>query len=80
SSWVTRSRQFYLHDNYAVTDTLVLGLGFKAVDFTTTGGGIGDAAERPVSDTLRAKSNFLPHVSLYWSPTERTDAFIDLVN
>ncbi|MGO4265109.1 MULTISPECIES: TonB-dependent receptor [unclassified Stenotrophomonas] len=80
SSWVTRSRQLYLHDNYAVTDTLVLGLGFKAVDFTTTGGGIGDSAERPVFGTLRAKSNFLPHVSLYWSPTERTDAFIDLVN
>ncbi|MDR6692597.1 TonB-dependent receptor [Stenotrophomonas sp. 1337] len=80
SSWVTRSRQLYLHDNYAVTDTLVLGLGFKALDFTTTGGGIGDSAERPVFGTLRAKSNFLPHVSLYWSPTERTDAFIDLVN
>ncbi|PTT40432.1 TonB-dependent receptor, partial [Stenotrophomonas sp. HMWF022] len=80
SSWVTRSRQFYLHDNYAVTDTLVLGLGFKAVDFGTTGGGIGDAPERPVSGTLRAKSNFLPHVSLYWSPTDRTDAFIDLAN
>ncbi|QKW58575.1 TonB-dependent receptor [Stenotrophomonas sp. NA06056] len=80
SSWVTRSRQFYLHDNYAVTDTLVLGMGFKAVDFSTTGGGIGDAPERPVYGTLRAKSSFLPHVSLYWSPTDRTDAFIDLAN
>ncbi|WMJ71443.1 TonB-dependent receptor [Stenotrophomonas sp. 24(2023)] len=80
SSWVTRSRQFYLHDDIALTDTLVLGAGFKAVDFTTTGGGISDAPDRPVYGTLRAKSNFLPHLSLFWSPTSKTDAFIDLAN
>ncbi|KAF1015196.1 MAG: hypothetical protein GAK31_02686 [Stenotrophomonas maltophilia] len=80
SRWVTRSRQFYLHDDVALTDTLVLGMGFKAVDFTTTGGGISDAPDRPVFGTLRAKSNFLPHVSLFWSPTAKTDAFIDLAN
>ncbi|WP_369039370.1 TonB-dependent receptor [Stenotrophomonas maltophilia] len=80
SSWVTRSRQFYLHDDIALADTLTLGVGFKAVDFSTRGGGIGDAPDRPVNGMLRARSNFLPHVSLFWSPTERTDAFIDLAN
>lgn len=80
SSWVTRSRQFYLHDDIALADTLTLGVGFKAVDFSTRGGGIGDAPDRPVNGMLRARSNFLPHVSLFWSPTEKTDAFIDLAN
>ncbi|MBR7513839.1 hypothetical protein KC219_27140, partial [Mycobacterium tuberculosis] len=63
-----------------LNDTLKLGVGFKAVDFRTSGGGLGDAKDRPVNGTLRAKSNFLPHVSLFWSPTESTDAFIDLAN
>ena len=63
-----------------LNDTLKLGVGFKAVDFRTRGGGLGDAKDRPVNGTLRAKSNFLPHVSLFWSPTESTDAFIDLAN
>lgn len=80
SSWVTRSRQFYLHDDIALADTLTLGVGFKAVDFSTRGGGIGDAPDRPVNGMLRARSNFLPHVSLFWSPSEKTDAFIDLAN
>lgn len=80
SSWVTRSRQFYLQDDIVLNDTLKLGVGFKAVDFRTGGGGLGDAEDRPVNGTLRAKSNFLPHVSLFWSPTESTDAFIDLAN
>ena len=80
SRWVTRSRQFYLHDDIALSDALVLGVGFKAVDFRTTGGGIGDAPDRPAFGTLRARSNFLPHLSLFWSPSERNDAFIDLAN
>jgi hypothetical protein len=80
SSWVTRSRQFYLQDDIVLNDTLKLGVGFKAVDFRTSGGGLGDAKDRPVNGTLRAKSNFPPHVSLFWSPTESTDAFIDLAN
>ncbi len=32
SSWVTRSRQFYLQDDIVLNDTLKLGVGFKAVD------------------------------------------------
>ncbi|AWH30852.1 TonB-dependent receptor [Stenotrophomonas sp. YAU14A_MKIMI4_1] len=80
SRWVTRSRQLYLHDDIALRDTLRLGVGFKAVDFRTEGGGLGDAPDRPVYGALRAKSNFLPHVSLFWSPSAATDAFIDLAS
>ena len=80
SRWVTRSQQFYLHDDIALSDTLKLGVGFKAVDFRTEGGGLGDAPDRPVYGALRAKDNFLPHVSLFWSPSASTDAFIDIAN
>ena len=80
SRWVTRSRQFYLQDDIVLNDTVKLGVGFKAVDFRTGGGGLGDADDHPVNGTLRAKRNFLPHVSLFWSPTASTDAFIDLAN
>lgn len=80
SRWVTRSQQFYLHDDIALSDTLKLGVGFKAVDFRTEGGGLGDAPDRPVYGVLRAKDNFLPHVSLFWSPSDSTDAFIDIAN
>jgi len=80
SRWVTRSQQFYLHDDIALSDTLKLGVGFKAVDFRTEGGGLGDAPDRPVYGALRAKDNFLPQVSLYWSPSDSTDAFIDIAN
>lgn len=76
SSWRIRSRQFYLHDNYAITDQLTLGMGFKAVDFDTTGGGIGP--DRAPYGTLRAKNNFLPHVSVFWGPSSQTDVFVDL--
>jgi len=80
SRWVTRSQQFYLHDDIALSDTLKLGVGFKAVDFRTEGGGLGDAVDRPVYGALRAKDNVLPHVSLFWSPSDATDAFIDVAN
>ncbi|MEL4891491.1 TonB-dependent receptor [Xanthomonas protegens] len=78
SQWTTRARQAYLHDDIALSDTLVLGVGAKAVDFRTSGGGVGDAPDRPASGTLRARSAFLPHLSLFWSPTAQTDGFIDL--
>ena len=76
SSWRIRSRQFYLHDDYAITEDLTLGMGFKAIDFDTTGGGIGP--DRAPYGSLRAKNDFLPHVSAFWSPTSQTDVFVDL--
>ncbi|MCI2244534.1 TonB-dependent receptor [Xanthomonas sp. PPL568] len=78
SQWTTRARQAYVHDDIALSDTLVLGVGAKAVDFRTSGGGVGDAPDRPASGTLRARRAFLPHLSLFWSPTAQTDGFIDL--
>lgn len=76
SNWVTRSRQFYLHDDYAITSQLTLGMGFKGVNFTTTGGGVGP--DQAPYGTLRVKNNFLPHVSLFWSPSTQTDVFVDI--
>ncbi|WP_343161866.1 TonB-dependent receptor [Luteibacter sp.] len=76
SRWRIRSRQFYLHDDYAINDELTLGMGFKGVNFSTTGGGVG--ADQAPYGTLRVKSNFLPHVSVFWSPTAQTDAFVDI--
>ena len=53
SSWVTRSRQFYLQDDIVLNDTLKLGVGFKAVDFRTRGGGLrpGSPNGRPASQS-----------------------------
>lgn len=76
SNWRIRSQQFYLHDDYAITDKLTLGVGFKGVDFSTTGGGIGP--DQAPFGTLRVKNNFLPHVSLFWSPSTQTDVFVDI--
>ena len=76
SRWHTRSRQFYLHDDFAVTDQLTLGMGFKSVDFATTGGGVGP--DQAPFGSLRVQEAFLPHVSLFWSPDTRTDVFVDL--
>jgi len=76
SSWRTRSRQFYLRDDYAITDQLTLGMGFKGIDFSTTGGGVGP--DQAPFGTLRVKNNFLPHVSLFWSPSAQTDVFVDI--
>jgi iron complex outermembrane receptor protein len=70
------NHQFYLHDDYTPTDALSLGAGFKAINFATTGGGIGpDLAPH---GTLDAKKGFLPHVSALWHPDRQTDVFADL--
>jgi hypothetical protein len=76
SRWQTRSQQFYVHDDYAMTDRLTLGLGFKGIDVSTTGGGIGP--DRAPSGTLRVHRNVLPHASVFWSPSDRSDVFLDV--
>jgi hypothetical protein len=62
SYWRIRSSQFHLHDDYAITDDITLGAGFKKIDFITTGGGTG-ADETPYG-SLRVKNVFLPHISV----------------
>jgi hypothetical protein len=76
SHWRIRSQQFYLHDDYAITKELTLGMGFKGVNFSTTGGGVGP--DQAPFGTLRVKNNFLPHVSAFWSPNSQTDVFVDI--
>lgn len=76
SRWRIRSRQFYLHDDYAISDQVTLGMGFKGIDFSTTGGGVGP--DQAPFGTLRVKNNFLPHVSVFWSPSTQTDVFVDI--
>jgi iron complex outermembrane recepter protein len=68
--------QLYLHDDYAMTDDLKLGAGFKAIEFDTTGGGIGP--DKAPYGTLDARNWFLPHLSAFWSPDRHTDVFADL--
>jgi iron complex outermembrane recepter protein len=69
-------RQFYLHDDYTPTDTLSVGAGFKAINFDTTGGGVGP--DLAPYGRLDAKNGFLPHVSAFWRPDRHTDVFADL--
>jgi iron complex outermembrane receptor protein len=76
SRFRTSNQQFYLHDDYSVTDELTFAAGFKAIDFRTTGGGVG--ADHAPYGTLEAKNWFLPHVSAFWRPDRQTDVFADL--
>ncbi len=76
SRFKTSNGQFYLHDDYSLTDRLTFGAGFKAIEFDTTGGGIGP--DPAPYGTLDAKNWFLPHVSATWRPTDGTDVFADL--
>lgn len=73
--WRTLSRQFYLHDDFAITDNLTLGAGFKGVYFATVGGGTGP--DQAPFGALHAHNDFLPHVSVLWKPNARTDLFLD---
>jgi len=76
SHWRTRSRQVYLHDDYAVSEELTLGLGFKGIEFSTVGGGVGP--DQAPYGSLSARNSFLPHVSAFWKPTSQTDVFLDI--
>jgi len=76
SRWQTNSQQIYLQDVYKPTDTLTIKAGFKAVDFSTSGGGIGP--DQAPNGTLTARDPFLPHVSIDWRPDARTSLYADL--
>lgn len=76
SRWETSSRQFYLQDVYKPTDTLTIKAGFKAVDFSTSGGGIGP--DPAPNGKLAARDPFLPHVSIDWRPNSQTSLYADM--
>ncbi|GAB6854320.1 TonB-dependent receptor [Asaia astilbis] len=75
STWNTQSRQIFLHDDWKITDSLTLGAGFKAVDFVSSGGGIGD--DQAPRGRLRSQAGFLPHLSALWRYNKHDDVFID---
>ncbi len=77
SAWKTSSRQIYLHDDWHLRPELTLGMGFKAVDFSTTGGGIGNDDVLAPYGKLRSRNGFLPHLSLLYRPTRQDDFFVD---
>ncbi len=76
SRWKTDSRQLYLQDLYKPTDTLTLEAGFKAVDFSTRGGGVGP--DQAPNGALDARDSFLPHLSIDWRPDPFTALYADL--
>lgn len=75
SRWHTSSRQIFLHDDWKLTPSLLLGLGFKAIDVHSSGGGVGD--DGAPRGNLRSQNGFLPHLSLLWTLSPRQDLFID---
>jgi iron complex outermembrane recepter protein len=76
SRWETNSKQVYLQDVYKPTDTLTIKAGFKAVDFSTSGGGIGP--DQAPNGTLSARDPFLPHGAIDWRPDSRTSLYADI--
>jgi iron complex outermembrane recepter protein len=76
SRWETDSQQFYLQDVYKPTDTLTIKAGFKAVDFTTSGGGVGP--DQAPNGTLSARDPFLPKASIDWRPDADTSLYADI--
>jgi iron complex outermembrane recepter protein len=78
SKWQTNARQFYLRDDYKVTEDLTLSAGFKAVNFSTVGGGVGPNSSGAPYGALSAKNDFLPHLSADWRPDPRTKLFVDM--
>lgn len=75
SRWTTFSRQVFLHDDWSLTPSLILGFGFKSIDIVSDGGGIGD--DGSPHGRLKSQNGFLPHLSFLWNVAPRSDIFID---
>lgn len=76
SRWRTDSLQAYVQDVFKPTDTLTIRAGFKAVDFVTSGGGIGD--DHAPNGRLRATDAFLPQLAIDWRPNARNALYLDV--
>ncbi|MEE9478656.1 MAG: TonB-dependent receptor, partial [Roseateles sp.] len=75
SQWNTSSTQFYVRDVIELSDEVSLDVGFKAVRFVTSGGGIG--TDRAPNGSLTVDDPFLPHLALEWRPSAGSLMFID---
>ncbi len=76
SRWRTHSLQAYVRDVFKPSETLTIDAGFKAVDFSTDGGGIGP--DRAPSGRLATTDLFLPRLSIDWRPNARTALYLDI--
>ncbi|MFX8297282.1 hypothetical protein ABTL30_19905, partial [Acinetobacter baumannii] len=62
-------------DVIELSDEVSLDVGFKAVRFVTSGGGIG--TDRAPNGSLTVDDPFLPHLALEWRPSAGSLMFID---
>ncbi|WP_171012561.1 MULTISPECIES: TonB-dependent receptor [unclassified Sphingomonas] len=76
SRWRTRSFQLYVRDVFKPSDALTIDAGFKSVNFSTSGGGIGP--DRAPNGTLRTIDPFLPHLAIDWHPDAGTSLYLDI--
>ena len=76
SRWRTDSLQAYVQDVFKLTDDLTIRAGLKAVDFITSGGGIGP--DRAPNGRLRAADPLLPQLSIDWRPNVRNSLYVDI--
>ncbi len=76
SRWQTDSLQAYVQDIFKPTDELTIRAGLKAVDFVTSGGGIG--LDRAPNGRLRAADPLLPQLSIDWRPNGRNSLYLDI--
>lgn len=76
SRWTTKSFQLYLRDVFKPTGTLTIDAGVKAVNFATSGGGIGP--DRAPNGRLATSDPFLPRLAIDWRPDARTALYLDI--
>ena len=70
----TTTNQYWLSDDWAVTDALTLTAGFKGLRVTTDGNPIVGADVMPTG-TVEAKKNFLPQVGANYKLTSTDELF-----
>lgn len=76
SRWKTSSLQAYVEDVFKPTDELTVRAGLKAVDYITSGGGVGP--DHAPTGRLRATDPFLPQFSIDWRPNRRNSLYLDI--
>jgi iron complex outermembrane receptor protein len=70
----TTTNQYWLSDDWAVTDALTLTAGFKGLHVTTDGNPVVGASVMP-SGSVEAKKNFLPQVGANYKLTSTDELF-----
>ncbi|MDT7953515.1 MAG: TonB-dependent receptor, partial [Acetobacteraceae bacterium] len=76
SRWRVESIQAFGEYVYRPSEKLSVRAGVKAVDFKTSGGGIGP--DEAPNGVLRTREAFLPQLEVAWRPTNRSAFFLEL--